>query len=91
MSVGALVAEGAGVRRASGGGGGGRDSAVLLADAPGPGRVTVAVSVAEGVIRRAFCAHISCHRSGGDGTYGVAVFAGKSLSGEGEGSEEGGY
>jgi hypothetical protein len=57
VSVGALVAEGAGVRRGSGGGDGDgarRDGAVDLADAPGPGRVTVAVSVTERAILLAF-------------------------------------
>ena len=67
VSDGALVAEKAGVSCGRGGGdwdGAGRDSAVDLADAPGPGRVTVAVSVTERAILLAFGAH-GYRRSGG--------------------------
>ena len=70
-SVSALVAEGAGVRRASGGGGGGRESAVHLAIAPIPGRVTVAVSVTERAILLSYWARRG-RRPGGGGACRVS-------------------
>ena len=72
VSGSALVAEGAGVRRASGGGGGGRESAVHLAIAPIPSRVTVAVSVTERATRLSFGARRG-RRPGGGGAFRVII------------------